>query len=207
MMFTRMYSEPSCTPTRVAAVTGRLAIRSGIIFPIFPIHRMGPPASEVTIAEVVGDTYHTGMSEKLHFGDQEEAYAHNQGWDEAIFSLYNQFAGQAFNADAEIHGYSTAYSPDGYGKKYFMEDSFRPLNWMWTMEGKEGGEAREFATPKTYEEYLKANEIMFDRTVQFIRKHAKSDKPFMLQWWPNLYEVGNQDSNRPFTTQNATSSA
>ena len=27
--FTRMYTEPSCTPTRVAAATGRLAVRSG----------------------------------------------------------------------------------------------------------------------------------------------------------------------------------
>ena len=102
--FTRMYTEPSCTPTRVAAVTGRLAVRSGMIFPIFPIHRMGLPGSEVTIAEVVGDTYHTGFFEKAHFGDQEEGYVTNQGWDEAIFSLYNQFAGQAFNGGAEDSG-------------------------------------------------------------------------------------------------------
>jgi arylsulfatase len=207
MTFTRMYTEPSCTPTRVAAATGRLAVRSGMIFPIFPIHRMGLPASEVTIAEVVGDTYHTGMFEKLHFGDQEESFAHNQGWDEAIFSLYNQFAGQMFTRDAENSGFSTAYSPDGYDKKYFMDDSFRPLEWMWTVEGNEGGESKEFSTPKTYAEYLKANEMMFDRTLQFIRKHANSDKPFMLQWWPNLYEVADQEEQRPFTTQNATSTA
>ena len=50
MSFTRMYTEPSCTPTRVAAATGRLAVRSGMVFPIFPIHRMGLPATEVTIA-------------------------------------------------------------------------------------------------------------------------------------------------------------
>jgi arylsulfatase len=28
--FTRMYTEPSCTPTRAAALTGRLAVRSGM---------------------------------------------------------------------------------------------------------------------------------------------------------------------------------
>jgi len=191
----------------VAAATRRLAVRSGMIFPIFPIHRMGLPASEVTIAEVVGDTYHTGMFEKLHFGDQEEPYAHNQVWDEAISSLYNQFAGQAFTPDAENQGYSTSYSPDGYDKKYFMDDSFRPLGWMWTVEGTEGGEAKEFSTPKTYVEYAEANKNIFERTLNFIRKHAKSEKPFMLQWWPNFYEVGDQDSNRPFTTQHATSTA
>ena len=45
MSFTRMYSEPSCTPTRVAAMTGRQPVRSGMIFPIFPVHQMGLSAS------------------------------------------------------------------------------------------------------------------------------------------------------------------
>ena len=45
MTFSRMYSEPSCTPTRVAAMTGRQPVRSGMIFPIFPIHKMGLPGS------------------------------------------------------------------------------------------------------------------------------------------------------------------
>ena len=207
MSLTRMYTEPSCTPTRVAAATGRLAVRSGMVFPIFPIHRMGLPASEVTIAEVVDDTYHTGMFEKAHFGDQEEGYVTNQGWDEAIFSLYNQFAGQNFTSDAENSGYSVAYTEDGYDKKYFFDDTFRPLDWMWTVEGVEGGEHREFSTPKTVQEYQDANAAMWERTKDFVRKHADSDKPFMLQWWPNLYEVADQGSKRPFTTQHATASA
>ncbi|MHC4524555.1 MAG: sulfatase-like hydrolase/transferase, partial [Planctomycetota bacterium] len=79
MAFTRMYTEPSCTPTRVAAITGRQPVRSGMIFPIFPIHQMGLPASEVTIAEVLDDDYNTGFFEKSHFGDVEESYLHNQG--------------------------------------------------------------------------------------------------------------------------------
>jgi len=74
MTFSRMYSEPSCTPTRVAAMTGRHPVRSGMIFPIFPIHQMGLPASEKTIAEVLDDTYATGFFEKSHFGDVEESY-------------------------------------------------------------------------------------------------------------------------------------
>ncbi len=34
--FTRMYTEPSCTPTRAAALTGRLAVRSGMYTVAFP---------------------------------------------------------------------------------------------------------------------------------------------------------------------------
>ncbi|PRY23545.1 arylsulfatase [Aliiruegeria haliotis] len=205
--FTRMYTEPSCTPTRVAAATGRLAVRSGMVFPIFPIHRMGLPGSEVTIAEVVDDTYHTGFFEKAHFGDQEEGYVTNQGWDEAIFSLYNQFAGQMFTEDAENTGYTTAYNEDGYDKKYFFDDTFRPLEWIWTVEGTEGGEVREFSTPKTFADYQDANARMWERTKEFVVKHADSDKPFMLQWWPNVFDLADEDAVRPFTTQNGTASA
>jgi arylsulfatase len=35
MTFTRMYTEPSCTPTRVAAATGRQPVRSGIFSRFF----------------------------------------------------------------------------------------------------------------------------------------------------------------------------
>jgi arylsulfatase len=78
---------------------------------------------------------------------------------------------------------------------------------MWAVEGTEGGEAKEFATPKTFAEYAKANEKTFERTLDFIRRHADSDKPFMLQWWPNLYEVADQDYTRPRTTQHGSASA
>ena len=89
-----------------------------------------------------------------------------------------------------------------------MDDTFRPLNWMWTVEGFEGQRtAREFSTPKTFGEYQAANAEMWERTKAFVRKHADSDKPFMLQWWPNLYEVADEDAMRPWTTQHATASA
>ena len=36
MTFTRMYTEPSCTPTRAAALTGRHPIRSGMVLGYLP---------------------------------------------------------------------------------------------------------------------------------------------------------------------------
>ena len=53
MTLTRMYSEPSCTPTRVATLTGRHPIRSGLTQVVFPVHAIGMPNKEVTIAEVL----------------------------------------------------------------------------------------------------------------------------------------------------------
>ncbi len=206
MTFTRMYSEPSCTPTRVAAATGRLPVRSGMIFPIFPIHRMGLPGSEVTIAEVLDKDYHTGFFEKSHFGDQEESYLHNQGYDEAIFTMYNQWAGQMFTPEATHNAYTIGWEKDGWDD-YAIDQKFRPTEWMWAVEGTEGGPAKEVATPRTFKEYLEFNAMTYKRVKEFVRKHADSDKPFLLDWWPNLIEGADRAYNYPEETQVGGSSA
>ncbi len=207
MTFARMYSEPSCTPTRVAAITGRHPVRSGMIFPIFPIHQMGLPASEVTLAEVFDDSYNTGFFEKSHFGDVEESYLHNQGFDEAIFSLYNQFAGQMFTPEAEDGFYTVGWQPDAWDKHYAIDQNFRPLEFIWSVEGFEDGTTKELSTPSTFDEYIKFNAMAYDRVKKFIRKHADDDKPFLLDWWPSLIDIGDRSYNRPQLTQNGSASA
>ncbi len=207
MTFARMYSEPSCTPTRVAAITGRHPVRSGMIFPIFPIHQMGLPASEVTLAEVFDDSYNTGFFEKSHFGDVEESYLHNQGFDEAIFTLYNQFAGQMFTPAAEDAFFTVGWQRDSWDKSYAIDQTFRSLKWLWAVEGFEGGTTREISTPGTFKEYIEFNTMAYDRVKGFIRKHAKDDKPFLLDWWPNMIEIADVSYNSPRQTQNGSGSA
>ena len=51
--FARMYTEPSCTPSRAAAMTGRHAIRNGMYNVGFPHEYGGLAAEEVTMAEVL----------------------------------------------------------------------------------------------------------------------------------------------------------
>ncbi len=190
MTFTRMYSEPSCTPTRVAAMTGRQPVRSGMIFPIFPIHQMGLPGSEVTIAEVLDDSYNTGFFEKSHFGDMEESYLHNQGFDETIFTMYNQFAGQMFTPEAEAAGFTIGWSKENWDQ-YALDQNFRPSEWKWAVEGIEGQKGKEISTPRTTKEYHDFNKMAYSRVKKFIKKHANDDKPFLLDWWPNMIEIDN----------------
>lgn len=62
ILFTRMYTEPACTPTRAAALTGRLPIRNGMFSVSFPIENGGLSGNEVTIAEVLSKAgYATGF--------------------------------------------------------------------------------------------------------------------------------------------------
>ena len=72
IIFTRMYTEPSCTPTRAAALTGRLAVRSGMYTVAFPPEGSGLPGEEVTIAEVLSQAgYNTAFFAKAHQGDNQ----------------------------------------------------------------------------------------------------------------------------------------
>ncbi|MGH2967337.1 MAG: sulfatase-like hydrolase/transferase, partial [Solirubrobacterales bacterium] len=50
--FARMYTEPSCTPSRAAVITGRHPIRNGMYNVSFPYEYGGMSDREVTTAEV-----------------------------------------------------------------------------------------------------------------------------------------------------------
>ena len=55
MNFARMYSEPSCTPTRAAFLTGRHTVRHGMAVVGMPHEFGGLRAEEVKIAEVLSE--------------------------------------------------------------------------------------------------------------------------------------------------------
>jgi arylsulfatase A-like enzyme len=89
--FMRMNTEPSCTPSRAAFMTGRYAVRSGMHTVSFPIENSGIDADEVTLAEDLSEAgYATAFYGKWHLGDTEPSYAHNQGFDEAFFTPYSR---------------------------------------------------------------------------------------------------------------------
>ena len=91
ILFTRMYTEVGCTPSRAASATGRHPIRNGMYNIGMLLESHGIRDEEVTIAEVLSEAgYATAFHGKWHLGDIEQSYPHNQGFDEAFFTGYNQ---------------------------------------------------------------------------------------------------------------------
>ena len=92
LTFSRMYSEPTCTPTRTTLLTGRLPIRSHMLEPkIVPPEGTGLNQDEVTLAEILKMAgYNTAHIGKWHQGDIEQAMPTNQGFDTASYPLHNQ---------------------------------------------------------------------------------------------------------------------
>lgn len=186
ILFTRMYSEPSCTPTRAAFMTGRQPYRNGMYIPGFPIENGGLAAEEVTIAEVLSEAgYATAFYGKGHLGDIEESYLTNQGFDEALFTPYNQVLslwnpmGEGANA---IIGMMEGQFPQN---PYQLDDNFVPRGWILNLEGKKGEQVSEWGEP-THDDYLKVDAECEKRTIDFIRKNAKEDNPFFVCYWPQM---------------------
>ena len=67
MRLARMYTEPSCTPTRVAFMTGRHPIRNGMGNTAVDISGFGLAEKEVTLAEALSEVgYNTVHIGKWH---------------------------------------------------------------------------------------------------------------------------------------------
>lgn len=185
--FTRMYTEPACTPTRVAFLTGRHPVRNGMGVVGMPHEFSGLAGEEVTIAEVLSEAgYATAHFGKGHLGDIEESYPHNQGFDEALFTPMNQITslydpmGGAANA---ILGMFPEQSPPD---PYKLDDpGLLPTGWVQIIEGKKGELGKEWCGIGV-ECYEKMEYESEKRTIEFIKKNAAANKPFFVEYWPNF---------------------
>jgi len=187
--FTRMYTEPSCTPTRTAALTGRLAVRAGMEKVGFPPDGMGLHKDEVTIAEVLTRVgYKTAFIGKGHQGDIEQSYLNNQGFDYANFSMYNQFPFIMWHEFMGPSGAVQGLFDSQLDKKYAIDREFRPLGYVNQLEGRKGEKARVF-TGNSIPEYKALMRTHQKLVVDYIEDAAGKDEPFYLAYWPHVYDA------------------
>lgn len=171
ILLNAFYSEPSCTPTRVALMTGRHPARTGLTDVIFPGNPAGLDPEEVTLAEVLSDAgYATAMYGKWHLGEGEETWPHNQGFDETLFGIYNA-APWAWNTKGHKSFWNFENTP-----QFFNRYTLKGL-----MDGKKGEKAREVA-PLNLDSYVTVEQKTYERTIDFMERHANGEKPFFIYY-------------------------
>jgi len=209
MRLSRMYTEPSCTPTRVAFMTGRQPHRNGMGNTAVDISGFGLAAKEVTIAEILSEAgYNTSHVGKWHMGDIKEAWPNHQGFDYAAFPIHQQGQLTIYHDDAADEEVSIGIGSNNYDDKYTLD------NWLRTdassmvvgVEGTRGKTVREVHMKAgerwTEDKYHKMNVRYQEQTVEQLRKLAKADKPFFLQYWPLYPLTGPRTTTDKYTTPN-----
>lgn len=209
MRLNRMYTEPSCTPTRVAFMTGRQPHRNGMGDTAVDIAGFGLAAKEITLAEVLSESgYNTVHIGKWHMGDIQEAWPHNQGFDFGAFPIHQQGQLTVFNDDAAREGVAVGIGPGQYDDKFTKDKWFRPnpAAMVVGVEGTKGGNAREVEMESgerwTEKKYEAMNQRYQDQTMEHLRDLAKKDEPFFLQYWPLIPLSNPRATTATYTTPN-----
>ncbi len=209
MRLARMYTEPSCTPTRVAFMTGRQPHRNGMGNTAVDISGFGLAESEVTLAEILSDSgYNTAHVGKWHMGDIREAWPNMQGFDFAAFPIHQQGQLTIYHDDAADEEISIGIGDNNYDGRYTMDGWLRTdASAMATgVEGIRNENVKEVHMAPgerwTEAKYHEMNVRYQNQTMEQLRKLAKAENPFFLQYWPLYPLTGPRTTTDEYTTPN-----
>ncbi len=170
IQFMSFYGQPSCTPGRAAAITGRLPIRSGMTQVMVPGEGGGLAAGEWTIASVLKTAgYDTIQIGKWHLGEADYAMPTTHGFDE----MYNTTL---------YHLNAYTYTDPAFNPDFPFDDQQVMAQWgnaIGAIEGKAGEKWHEM-------EKLDSSKIPFidekstKHATDYLEAHAKADTPFFM---------------------------
>ena len=191
-LFTDIYAQQSCTAGRAAFITGQTPFRTGLLKVGMPAAKQGLQDKDPTIAELLKPYgYATAQIGKNHLGDRNEFLPTVHGFDEFYGILYH------------LNAMEEPYDPD-YPKSPQFLANFGPRNIVnskastvddpttdprWGRIGKQtivdGGPLPPHPNmdPKAKTNMEDIDDELVRRSLDFIDRSVKADKPFFL--WHN----------------------
>jgi arylsulfatase len=165
-LFTDWYGQQSCTAGRAAFVTGQSPIRTGLTKVGLPGAPEGMKKEDPTIATLLrAQGYITGQFGKNHLGDRDEMLPSAHGFDEFFGNLYH------LNAEEEPE------HPD-YPKNPEFRKKFGPRGVIHSFSD---GRITDTG-PLTRKRMETIDEEVTAKTLDFMERAKKADKPFFI-WW------------------------
>jgi arylsulfatase len=165
-LFTDWYGQQSCTAGRAAFITGQSPIRTGLTKVGLPGAPEGMTKEDPTIATLLrAQGYMTGQFGKNHLGDRDEMLPSNHGFDEFFGNLYH------LNAEEEPE------HPD-YPKGPEFKKRFGPRGVIHSFSD---GRITDTG-PLTKKRMETIDMEVTAKTLDFMERAKKADKPFFI-WW------------------------
>ena len=187
MRFNMAYAEPSSTPSRIAIMTGRHPVRTGLLSVLWPGQTEGLSAREVTVAEVLSKAgYNTAMWGKWHLGELPEHAPENQGFDYSYYGLFNG-APDAWPDSHALYNKPTNFKApfhDFPGEQKYKEMTGIDLSVAGFI-GEKGKGRRPIpgvAGKLSNERQDEFEKESIKQITAYVKDKAKSDNPFFIYW-------------------------
>jgi len=186
LLMTDAYAQQSCTAGRANFMLGQNPFRTGLLTIGMPGAKHGVRKIDPTIAELLKPYgYMTGQFGKNHLGDRNEYLPTVHGFDEFYGNLYH------LNAEEEPENPDypkTSFTGDGksfraeYGPRGVMDcvatDKFDKTEQpRWGVVGKQKCKD---TGPLTIKRMRNIEEDLLNRSLDFMERAVKADKPFFL---------------------------
>jgi arylsulfatase len=176
LRLTSCYSQPTCTPTRSAILTGRLPARTGLTRPILAGDKLkvNPWEGEVSLPKVLGDAgYTTVLSGKWHVGEAQGMRPHDVGFDE-FYGYYG--AQKEITQSVDKRRY-----PDLVLNPERMAMYLRAETMPALIHGFKGGKTEEVSRVKSPDDMAEGDRVLKEFSVEKIAELARAGTPFFLE--------------------------